>query len=173
MKTVIKVKVLTKGCMPQVIEKGDLIDLRAAEDYVFKAPQAGVQYQKDNIKYRDVSFDEQVIKLGVAMQLPKGMMAKLKGRSSLTKKHGVIMACSGEIDNSYCGNEDEWLFRVFAIRNGEIKKFDRICQFEIVPSQKATLWQKLKWLLSSGVKVIEVDNLNNSNRGGFGSTGVN
>lgn len=173
MKLKIKVKVLTEGCMPQVIEKGDLIDLRSAEDYVFKAPQAGVQYQKDNKKYRDVLFDEQVIKLGVAMQLPKGMMAKLKGRSSLTKKHGVIMSCSGEIDNSYCGNEDEWLFRIFAIRDGEIKKLDRICQFEIVPSQKATLWQKIKWLFSSGVELVEVDNLNNSNRGGFGSTGVN
>ena len=107
MKLKIKVKVLTNGCMPTVINKGDLIDLRAAESYEFHAPQAGVQYQKDNTKYRDVKFDEQIIKLGVAMQLPKGMMAKLKGRSSLTKNYGVVMACSGEIDNSYCGNNDE------------------------------------------------------------------
>ena len=172
MKLKIKVKVLTKGCMPEIIEKGDLIDLRAADTYIFNAPQAGVQYQKDNNKYRDVTFDEQSIKLGVAMQLPKGMMAKLKGRSSLTKKHGVVMCCSGEIDNSYSGNNDEWLFRVFAIRAGKIEKHDRICQFEIVPNQKATVWQKLKWLFSSGIELVEVDSLDNEARGGFGSTGI-
>ena len=172
MKLKIKVKVLTNGCMPTVINKGDLIDLRAAESYEFHAPQAGVQYQKDNTKYRDVKFDEQVIKLGVAMELPKGMMAKLKGRSSLTKNYGVVMACSGEIDNSYCGNNDEWLFRVFAIREGKINALDRICQFEIVPSQKATIWQKIKWLFSSGIELIKVDDLGDNNRGGFGSTGI-
>ena len=172
MKLKIKVKELTEGCMPEIIEKGDLIDLRAADTYTFNAPQAGVQHQKNNKKYRDVTFDEQAIKLGVAMQLPKGMMAKIKGRSSLTKNHGVVMCCSGEIDNSYNGNDDEWLFRVFAIRAGKIEKLDRICQFEIVPSQKATIWQKLKWLLSSGVKLVKVDDLGNNNRGGFGSSGV-
>ena len=171
MKLKIKVKVLTKGCMPVVIDKGALIDLRAAENYKFHAPQAGIQYQKDGVKHRDVKFDEQVIRLGVAMELPKGMMAKLKGRSSLTKKHGVVMACSGEIDNSYCGNNDEWLFRVFAIREGKIDALDRICQFEIVPNQKATMWQKIKWLLSSGIELVEVDSLNNEDRDGFGSTG--
>ena len=173
MKLKIKVKELTEGCMPEIIEKGDLIDLRAAGTYTFNAPQAGIQYQKDYKKYRDVTFDEQAIKLGVAMQLPKGMMAKLKGRSSLTKNHGVVMCCSGEIDNSYNGNGDEWLFRVFAIRAGKIEKLDRICQFGIVPSQKATIWQKLKWLLSSGVKLVKVDDLGNNNRGGFGSTDKN
>lgn len=173
MKLKIKVKELTEGCMPEIIEKGDLIDLRAADTYTFNAPQAGIQHQKDNKKYRDVTFDEQSIKLGVAMQLPKGMMAKLKGRSSLTKNHGVVMCCSGEIDNSYNGDGDEWLFRVFAIRAGKIDKLDRICQFEIVPNQKATMWQKLKWLLSSGVKLVKVDDLSNDNRGGFGSTDKN
>ena len=173
MKLKIKVKELTEGCMPEIIEKGDLIDLRAADTYTFNAPQAGIQHQKDNKKYRDVTFDEQLIKLGVAMQLPKGMMAKLKGRSSLTKNHGVVMCCSGEIDNSYSGNDDEWLFRVFAIRAGKIEKLDRICQFEDVPSQKATMWQKIKWLLSSGVKLVKVDDLGDNNRGGFGSTDKN
>lgn len=172
MKLKIKVKVLTEGCMPEIISKGDLIDLRAAEDYEFHAPQAGTQYQKDNLKYRDVTFDEQVIKLGVAMELPKGMMAKLRGRSSLTKNHGVLIACSGEMDNSYNGDTDEWLLRLLAIRDGSIKKHDRIAQFEVVPSQKATFWQKLKWLLSSGVELVKVDNLNNPSRNGFGSTGI-
>ena len=82
------------------------------------------------------------------------------------------MSCSGEMDNSYCGNNDEWLFRVFAIRDGKINALDRICQFEIVPSQKATIWQKIKWLFSSGIELVKVDDLGDNNRGGFGSTGI-
>jgi dUTPase len=40
-------------------------------------------------------------------------------------------------------------------------------------SQKATVWQKLKWLFSSGVEIVEVESLSGTNRNGFGSTGVN
>ena len=32
MKLKIKVKVLTEGCMPTIIEKGDWIDLKSAKD---------------------------------------------------------------------------------------------------------------------------------------------
>lgn len=73
---------------------------------------------------------------------------------------------------SYCGNSDEWKFPVIAIRPTFIEKGCRICQFRIQLSQKATLWQKLKWLFSSGVKLVKVDNLQENNRGGFGSTGI-
>lgn len=163
MKLKIKVKELTENCMPIIIKKGDLIDLKAAGNYSFNGP---------TIKDNKIIFDEQVVSLGVAMELPKGMMAKLRGRSSLTKKHGVIPTSSGEIDNSYNGNEDEWMLRLCAIKEGHINKYDRIAQFEVVPSQKATLWQKLKWLFSSGVKLVKVDNLQENSRGGFGSTGV-
>lgn len=31
---------------------------------------------------------------------------------------------------------------------------------------------KIKWLFTSGVKLVEVNDLGNDNRGGFGSTGV-
>ena len=171
MKLKIKVKVLTEGCMPEIISKGDLIDLRAAEDYNFQAPQISTNL-KNSKGNSEVIFDEQVVKLGVAMELPDGMMAKLKGRSSLTKNHGVLIACSGEMDNSYKGDTDEWMLRLLAIRNGSIKKHDRIAQFEVVPSQKSTFWQKLKWLFSSGVELIKVDSLNNPGRNGFGSTGI-
>ena len=34
------------------------------------------------------------------------------------------------------------------------------------------IWQKLKWFLSSGIKIVEVDNLDTTDRGGIGSTGV-
>ena len=78
----------------------------------------------------------------------------------------------GVIDNTYCGNNDEWKYPAIALRDTIIKRGDRICQFRIQLSQKATLWQKIKWFLSSGIKIIKVDSLDNNDRGGFGSTGV-
>jgi dUTPase len=33
------------------------------------------------------------------------------------------------------------------------------------------LWQRIKWLFSSGIEIIETDELSSENRGGFGSTG--
>ena len=72
----IKVKGITAGCLPFIIEKGDWIDLRAAETVSFKAPQAGVRKREtidgEIVSHRDVTFDFKLIKLGVAMQLTKG-----------------------------------------------------------------------------------------------------
>lgn len=62
------------------------------------------------------------------------------------------------------------MFPAVTIRKTSISKNTRICQFRIQPSQKATLWQKLKWFLASGIKLVEVDSLNETDRGGLGST---
>lgn len=72
---------------------------------------------------------------------------------------------------SYCGDEDIWKFPAFVYGYKSIKKGDRICQFRIQLSQKATALQKLKWLFTSGIKFQYVDKLENDNRGGIGSTG--
>ena len=161
MKLKIKVKELTKGCMPNIIEKGDWIDLICAED------------MKLNITTLEDNPDVKYIPLGVAMQLPKGFEAIVAPRSSTPSRFGIMCANSfGVIDNCYCGNTDEWKFPVVAIRPTFIVKGCRICQFKIQLSQKATWWQKLKWLFSSGVKLVKVGNLQENSRGGFGSTGV-
>ena len=73
---------------------------------------------------------------------------------------------------SYCGNNDEWRFNAIAFGDTTINEGDRICQFKIQLSQKATMWQKIKWLLSSGIEIVEIDNLDNSDRDGIGSTGI-
>ena len=173
MKLKIKVKVLTEGCMPTIIEKGDWIDLRSAADLYIRAAQAGTQYQQGEFKFRDVTIGTTLIPLGVAMQLPKGFEAIIVSRSSAPSKLGLfIPSGQGIIDNSYNGNEDQWYYVASPLRNTEIKKGDRICQFRIQLSQKATFWQKLKWFFSSGVELVEVDNLSTNNRGGIGSTGV-
>jgi dUTPase len=56
--------------------------------------------------------------------------------------------------------------------NVVIQKGSRICQFRIQLSQKATVWQKIKWLFSSGIELVQVDNLKSKNRGGIGSSGT-
>lgn len=172
----IKVKGITAGCLPFIIEKGDWIDLRAAETVSFKAPQAGVRKREtidgEIVSHRDVTFDFKLIKLGVAMQLPKGLEAVVLPRSG-TPKLGIMCANSeGVIDNSYCGNDDEWGFPAIAFQATTINKGDRICQFRVQLSQKATIWQKLRWLFSNKIELVSVDKLEGNNRGGFGSTGV-
>ncbi|MEC0685789.1 dUTP diphosphatase [Bacillus haynesii] len=124
------------------IEQGDWIDLRAAED---------VFILKDEFK---------LIPLGVAMELPEGYEAHVVPRSSTYKNFGIIQTNSmGVIDESYKGDDDFWLFPAYALRDTEIKKGDRICQFRIMKKMPA-------------VELVEVDYLGNKNRGGHGSTGT-
>lgn len=178
MKLKIKVKRINKNIpLPEVIDKGDWIDLRAAETVTLNAPQANI-LKRHKVKgveerHRDVEFDSRLIRLGVAMQLPKGFEAVALSRSSTYKNFGVILGNSeGVIDQPYCGDNDEWRFNAIAFRDTTINEGDRICQFRIQLSQKATMWQKIKWLLSSGVKIVEVDELSNPDREGIGTTGI-
>lgn len=173
----IKVLEKVKGCMPQIIAKGDWIDLYTAEDVTLKAPYAKTLHrnkQDDSTveKTRKVIFDNTIISLGIVMQLPKGYEAVLVPRSSTFKKYGIMEANSqGIIDNSYCGNNDIWGMPVVATRDITISKGTRLCQFRVQLSQKATVWQKIKWLFSSSIKLKQVLNLDDNNRGGFGTSG--
>lgn len=172
MKLKIKVKVLTEGCMPKISDKGDWVDLRSAKDIEINASQAGVQYQKDNEKYRDVHIPVTYIPLGVAMKLPEGFEAIVASRSSGPKRLKVLIPNGlGIIDNSFAGNNDEWHYIASPLSNTSIKKGDRICQFRIQLSQKATWLQKIKWLLSSGIELVEVNDLDSEDRG-MNITGV-
>ncbi len=124
------------------ITVGDWTDLRAAEDISLK------------------KGDFALIPLGVAMELPAGYEAIVAPRSSTFKKFGILQANSiGVIDESYCGENDQWMMPVIAIRDTEIHKNDRICQFRIFEHQPETVF-------------IRTETLGNKNRGGFGSTGT-
>lgn len=177
---IIKVKELVPGCMPEILNQGDWIDLTLAEDVRFKAPQAcKLHRRKDKSKEgnqvertRDVDFHYYIAKLGIAMQLPKGYEAIVVPRSSTFKKYGILQTNSmGILDESYCGDDDEWGMPMVATRAVTIPKGTRIAQFRIQLNQKATIWQKLKWLFSGSIKLKKVSFLGNNNRGGFGSTG--
>ena len=125
------------------IDKGDWIDLRAAE--------------KVELKQGDFAL----ISLGVSMKLPDGYEAHLAPRSSTFKTWGIIQTNSiGVVDNSYSGNNDIWKMPVYATRDTVINVNDRICQFRIMSKMPI-------------VDIEEVDNLEGPDRGGFGSTGTN
>ena len=177
MKLKIKVKRINKNLpLPEIIKKGDWIDLRSSETVTLKAPQwcpLRRSAEDKNITHRDIVFDSKLIRLGVAIQMPKGFEAPLLSRSCIFEKFGVILANGeGLIDNPYCGDNDEWRFGAIALRETTINEGDRICQFRIQLSQKATFWQKVKWFLCSGIKIVEVDHLDNPDREGIGSTGT-
>lgn len=138
----IKLKMLADIEPPEAIEQGDWIDLRAAETILIV---------KGEFKY---------IPLGVAMQLPEGYEALVAPRSSLYKRRGIIMTNSiGIMDESYCGDGDQWRIPAYATRDTLIPKGERICQFRIVKHQPE-------------IEFEIVDTLGNPDRGGYGSTGA-
>lgn len=102
----------------EVIDKGDWIDLYAAETVEMK------------------TGDFKMIHLGVAMKLPEGYEAHIVPRSSTFKKWGIIQANHvGVIDNSYSGPNDWWRMTAIAMRDTKIEKGDKICQFRIIDRQ--------------------------------------
>jgi dUTP pyrophosphatase len=123
--------------------KSDWIDLRAAQ-------------------YISMSAGEfRLIPLGVAMELPSGYEAHIAPRSSTFKNYGLLMTNSiGIVDELYKGDNDEWLMSVYATRDTIINLNDRICQFRIVEHQPK-------------IEFEEVESLENEDRSGFGSTGMN
>lgn len=123
-------------------DKGDWIDLRAAEDVELHAGEF------------------KLISLGVSMKLPEGYEANIVPRSSTFKHWGVLQTNHfGVIDNSYSGDNDVWMFPAYATRDVLIEKNSRICQFRIQRKM-------------DDVTLTTVDKLDDIDRGGFGSSGM-
>ena len=123
--------------------KSDWIDLRSAR----------------NISLKKGEFC--LIPLGIAVELPAGYEAHIVPRSSTFKNFGIIQTNSmGIIDETYCGNGDQWHFPAYALRDTEIHVNDRICQFRIMEHQPPLTF-------------VKTERLAGQDRGGFGSTGKN
>ena len=121
--------------------KSDWVDLRSAEDVTLK---------KGEFK---------LIPLGIAMELPKGYEAHVVPRSSTYKNFGVIQTNHmGVIDETYCGDNDQWFMPVLAMRDTRIHVNDRICQFRIMEHQPELVFE-------------ETEILGHADRGGHGSIG--
>ncbi len=122
--------------------KSDWIDLRAAADMELKAGEF------------------KLIPLGIGMELPQGYEAHVVPRSSTYKNFGIIQTNHmGVIDETYCGDNDQWFFPAYALRDTKIGVNDRICQFRIMEHQPA-------------IQFEEVESLEHEDRGGIGSTGI-
>lgn len=122
--------------------KSDWVDLRSAEDVDMKAGES------------------RLIRLGIAVQLPEGYEAHIVPRSSTFRNFGLIQTNHmGVVDNSYCGDTDEWMVPVMAVRDTHISVNDRIAQFRIMENQPKFFFE-------------EVEHLSGKDRGGFGTTGV-
>ena len=129
--------------MPRIekIAVGDWIDLRSRVELDYKAG------------------DYLQIPLGIITKLPDGYEAIEAPRSSTFKKYGIIMTNSiGIIDKSFCGPGDEWNFLAYALRDGHIDKYDRICQFRIFKNMPEC-------------EILEIEEPEGESRGGIGSTG--
>ena len=168
----IKVKLFDKECKFEFIKKGEWIDLRAAEDVTIEGPHSLTLDKTTN--RRKVVFSTYDIPLGIGMKLPKGIEAHILPRSGTYKDWFIMMRNSeGIIDSSYSGPDDQWKFAAIAMDTAVIKKGDRICQFRLEPSQKATVLQKIMWLFTRKIEFDFVRDYDGVNRGGFGSTGRN
>ena len=121
--------------------KSDWIDLRAAKEVALKKGEFAL------------------IPLGVAMELPAGYEAHVAPRSSTFKNFGIIQTNSiGIIDETYCGDNDQWFFPAYALRDTVIHVNDRIGQFRVMEHQPALTFEETK-------------TLGHEDRGGHGSTG--
>ncbi len=122
--------------------KSDWIDLRAAQDMTIAA---GTYI---------------AIPLGIGMKLPIGYEAHVVPRSSTFKNFGLLQTNSmGVIDETYCGDNDQWHFPAYATRDTVVHKNDRICQFRIMEHQPT-------------IEFTPVEHLADESRGGLGSSGI-
>lgn len=151
------------------IEKGDWVDVRVNKVCACDNVQGDINYAMKNrivqiwdgngkISYK--AGDVVIMRLGFAMQLPKGCEAELRPRSGTFKNYGLLLTNSvGTIDESYCGSKDEWCMMFYATRDGQVEAFDRVGQFRITEKMKK-------------VNFHEADLSKNADRGGYSSTGV-
>ena len=125
-----------------VTANGDWVDLRCADTVHLDAGQFAI------------------LPLGVSMRLPDGYEAHIAPRSSTFKRWGILQTNGvGVVDNSYSGDNDIWGMPVYATRETNIYKGDRVCQFRIMRRMEPVHFE-------------EVPHLDGDDRGGFGSTGV-
>ena len=146
----IKIKYFDNAKELNMIEKGNWCDLYANKDMFI--PEG----------------ERAMIPLGVAMELPEGYEAHVVPRSSTFKTWGIIQTNHiGIIDNSYCGDNDQWFYPAYCLEPKNfidnqygtlIRKGDKIAQCRIIEVQPK-------------LKLKKVELLRNKDRGGFGSTG--
>lgn len=147
----LRIKYFEGATRLQKIAKGNWIDVYANKDVFIKLG------------------DRAMVPLGFALELPQGWEGHLAPRSSTFKTWGIIQTNSiGVVDDTYIGDNDQWHMPVFCLQGKHIeveeqgtwiRKGDKIGQFRIME-------------VMPEIEFEEVDTFGNSDRGGFGTTGV-
>jgi dUTP pyrophosphatase len=140
----IKVKRIDKSLeLPEFKTKGSVgFDLVAREDVIVP------------------SGEVKLIPLNLIVKTPEGYGLFLLPRSSTPMKKGLLIPNGvGIIDQDYCGNDDELKLQALNFTKKEVKveRGERIAQAIFVKIEKA--------------EFVEMDKMEDSSRGGFGSTG--
>lgn len=137
----VKVKKLKENAIvPRYAHKGDAgMDLFSAENYIVAVGK------------------RQLVSTGIAMELPEGYFASIRGKSGLAYKKGISIL-GGVIEFGYTGE-----YGVIVLNTGdedfEIRAGNKIAQVVVAPV--------------ASVELEEVEELSDTDRGdgGFGSTG--
>ena len=146
----VKIKVFEDGRKPQK-KNGNWYDC-----YVRTASVNGVVADGNIVRFSP--GDIVVVNLGFAMDIGKGYEGYILPRSSTFKNTGLLLTNSvGLVDDTYCGDKDEWLAMFYATRYGAFKIGDRLVQISIKKS--------------TPVDMEDVAQLGNPSRGGYGTTG--
>lgn len=160
----IRVKYFEGATKLKKIEKGNWIDVYANKDVFIKVGERAM------------------IPLGFALELPQGWEAHLAPRSSTFKTWGIIQTNSvGVVDDTYIGDNDQWHMPVYCLQG----KYLEGCS-ETISNQSACDMKSEGTWIKSGDKIgqfrimevmpelefEEVESFGNSDRGGFGSTGL-
>ena len=99
--------------------------------------------------------------MNVAVKIPDGYFAMLVTRSSTHKLGLMSINGIGVMDQDYCGDNDEYHFAAYNFTDHVVKveKGTRLTQIVLVKYEK--------------FDIEEVAKMEDSDRGGFGTTGVN
>lgn len=105
------------------------------------------------------SGEIKLLSTNLIIEVPEGYFLMIASRGSLFKKGLQLANSIGVIDQDYQGPEDELHLSVrnFTANPVEVKRGDRLAQGLIIPIEKAE-WE-------------EVEQIADTSRGGYGSTG--
>ena len=145
-------------CYVSQIGKVDRFTLSLGGEFDFKKDvhwhdvdsKESITYSKDDVL---------VFKLGFAINLPKGKELHILPRSGTFRKYGLILTNSMGIgDDTFIGDNDEYMAVMYATRNGSVRIGDRLVQIKIENAMPKFEFE-------------EVETFGNKDRGGYGSTG--
>ncbi|GAA0069272.1 deoxyuridine 5'-triphosphate nucleotidohydrolase [Clostridium sardiniense] len=147
--------------MPKLekIDKGNWIDLRV----IIGGKKNGIKLTEEDFKDGVLKYkegDSMMLCLGISLNQPKGYEINIVPRSSTFKNYGLIQTNHyGVGDDTYIGDKDIYYYPCYALRDGEIALYDRVCQMKINKAMPELI-------------INEKDSFGNDSRGGFGSTGI-